>query len=53
MTAKNASAARMSKTKKIGLKKETLKDLGVKAQAAREVRGNVSTVGRLGNNYAC
>jgi len=56
MTAKNLSARKSSKTataKKLGLKKETLRDLAVKGQSAVEVRGNVSTAGRLGINYPC
>jgi len=53
MTTKNASLARTSKTKRIALKKETLRDLEVKASAARDLRGNVSSLRRLGNNYGC
>jgi len=53
MTTKNDSFVRVSKTKRIVLKKETLRDLDVKASAARDVRGNVSSLRRLGNNYGC
>jgi hypothetical protein len=54
MTTKNVTEIRgKSSSKKLVLRKETLKDLTVKNQHALEVRGKISTIQRLGNNIGC
>lgn len=54
MSTKGAAQIRSkSISKKLVLRKQTLRDLTLKGRAALDVRGNISSRMKLGNNYGC